>query len=426
MTALPESWRVAKLGDTLEVLIDHRGKTPAKLGGAFVEAGVPAISAIHVKDGAIDWSQRERYVTEEMYARWMPERLRTGDVLMTSEAPLGSLALVPSDAPLVLSQRLFGMRGDPSCLDNRYLRWFLESPVGREQLEARSSGSTVTGIRQAELRQLDVPLAPLAEQQRIAETLDDYLSRLDAADTYLSAAEQRADRMKWRAAELALANAGGAEVQLGEIASVRNGIFVSRPGMRPNGVPILRIGAIRPLSLDLGDLRYSERTESELGEADRLLVPGDILFTRYNGNPRFVGACAVVPPDAPALTYPDKLIRVRLVDDEVLPSFVALACSVGTSRATIQASVRTTAGQAGISGRDLKAVRLRLPDLDSQKAAVAAANDSGVAATRLASATIAARARSSALRRSLLTAAFSGRLTGESVDLPEIEERANA
>jgi type I restriction enzyme S subunit len=62
----PCRWRSVALGTVLEHLIDHRGKTPAKLGGNWTTQGVPAISAIHIKNGKIDWSRRERYVTEEM------------------------------------------------------------------------------------------------------------------------------------------------------------------------------------------------------------------------------------------------------------------------------------------------------------------------------------------------------------------------
>jgi type I restriction enzyme S subunit len=223
-----------------------------------------------------------------------------------------------------------------------------------------------------------------------------------------------------------VSTAGGREVRLGEIASVRNGIFVSRPGSEPNGVPILRIGAVRSLSLDLSDLRYSERTEEDLRESDGLAQPGDLLFTRYNGNPRFVGACAAVPDDAPVLTYPDKLIRVRVTDDAALSEFVALACSVGAARAEIQASVRTTAGQAGIAGRDLKNVTLKLPDLKVQRTAIRAASESGVAAIRLSHELAIAQRRAAALRRSLLAAAFSGRLTSAESALSAAEEMIRA
>jgi len=163
--------RELPLGELLDVIIDHRGKTPKKLGGDFTETGVPVVSAIHIKDGRIHWHERFRYVSPEMYKRWMPVPLRTGDVLVTSEAPLGEVSQVPSDDPLVLSQRLFALRGKAEILDSTYLRYFLQSPDAQHRLRMRATGTTVTGIRQSELVKVLVPLPLLEEQRRIVGVL---------------------------------------------------------------------------------------------------------------------------------------------------------------------------------------------------------------------------------------------------------------
>lgn len=337
-----------------------------------------------------------------------------GDVLITKMGePPGDAAVYTGTQPAVITADCIRLRPIDD-FDPRFIALAMQAPAVKRQVELITSGIAQRKVSLARFRSgLSIPVPPLEEQRRIVDILDDHLSRLDATDAYLAAAVHRAESLRWRAALDAVTFAGGLEVRLGDIASVRNGIFVSRPGSLPNGVPILRIGAVRSLALDLSDLRYSERSEDDLRDADGLALPGDLLFTRYNGNPRFVGACAVVPPDAPTLTYPDKLIRVRIAGASALPTFVALACSVGDTRAQIQACVRTTAGQAGISGRDLKSVTLRLPAADVQETVVAAARESGSASIRLTRDVEAARRRAAALRRSLLAAAFSGRLTGD-------------
>lgn len=157
--------------------------------------------------------------------------------------------------------------------------------------------------------------------------------------------------------------------------SVRNGIFVSRPGVEPNGVPILRIGAVRPLRLDLDDLRYSGQSAEELRSGDSLVLPGDLLFTRYNGNAELVGACASVPEAASILTYPDKLIRVRVNRKVVLPDFVAYAFSWHETRARVRQHAKTTAGQVGISGGELKKIKIPVPPLEEQSRIVAALDE---------------------------------------------------
>jgi type I restriction enzyme S subunit len=161
---------------------------------------------------------------------------------------------------------------------------------------------------------------------------------------------------------------------LGEIASsVKNGIFVSRPGADPDGVPILRISAVRAMQLNLNDVRYSKKSFGDLLPEGTLLEPGDLLFTRYSGNPDYVGACARVPEGIGDLTYPDKLIRVRL--SGVDSRYVAAVFASPTVRASINSVLRTTAGQVGISGSALKGVRVPVPPLAEQWRIVTALED---------------------------------------------------
>lgn len=155
---------------------------------------------------------------------------------------------------------------------------------------------------------------------------------------------------------------------LGELAtSVKNGIYVSRPSAEPNGIPILRIGAVRPMHLSLDDLRYTGMSLAEVQRNDGLVRPGDLLFTRYSGNPRLVGACARVPDHSPIVAYPDKLIRVVLSAEEVDSRFISYAWISSKVQAQVRSRIKTTAGQTGISGSSLKSIRLPLPPLAEQR-----------------------------------------------------------
>lgn len=159
-----------KLGDALETLIDHRGKTPKKLGGDWTRCGHRVVSALNVKDSRVDLNDHH-YVDHAMYRRWMPVPLAAGDVLLTSEAPLGEVAFLASAQPWCLGQRLFALRGRNGLLDGRYLFYLLQSGPVREQLMSRASGSTVSGIRQSELVKVQLALPPVSEQREVATTL---------------------------------------------------------------------------------------------------------------------------------------------------------------------------------------------------------------------------------------------------------------
>lgn len=161
---------------------------------------------------------------------------------------------------------------------------------------------------------------------------------------------------------------GWTETSVGEIAaSVKNGISVSRPGTDPAGVPILRISSVRALALDLSDVRYAELDAAALGNSGALLREGDLLFTRYNGNPEYVAACARVPALPGPLTYPDKLIRVRVNQFECDPRYMAIAMASPAVREQVRELCRTTAGQVGISGASIRKIRFPLPPVAEQQ-----------------------------------------------------------
>jgi hypothetical protein len=153
--------------------------------------------------------------------------------------------------------------------------------------------------------------------------------------------------------------------KLGDLAlEVRNGISAKPDG--DSGTRILRISAVRPMALNTGDTRFLQGAASAW-EAYRLRAD-DLLFTRYNGNPSLVGVCGrVAAATQDLLVYPDKLIRVRLDTQLALPSFVERAVHVGESRAFIDGKTKTSAGQVGISGADLKDVPIRLPPINEQR-----------------------------------------------------------
>jgi type I restriction enzyme S subunit len=116
---------------------------------------------------------------------------------------------------------------------------------------------------------------------------------------------------------------------------------------------------VRAFALDLEDVRYLSGAPSDYVVS--LIEPRDLLFTRYNGTRSLVGVCAIVPDINKAIVHPDKLIRARPLPIVAVPAFIALAANVGASRQFIEQRIRTTAGQAGVSGSDVKELPVPLP-----------------------------------------------------------------
>lgn len=160
----PSDWQTVPLEECMSAVIDYRGKSPHK-----TTSGVPLITAKIVKGGRIE--NPEEFIAEGDYTEWMRRGLpQAGDILITTEAPLGEIAQL-DDRKVALAQRLITLRGKPGFLDNTYLKFLMQSQFVQEQLRARSTGTTVLGIRQSELRKVSLLVPPFDEQRAIAHVL---------------------------------------------------------------------------------------------------------------------------------------------------------------------------------------------------------------------------------------------------------------
>ena len=406
MSWLPCGWSSAPLGEVCTVV---SGATPKTANSALWGGDVAWVTPDDLSE---DHSQTvfggRRTLTGPGLASCSARLFPAGSVMFSSRAPIGYVAIAGVE---MATNQGCKTAVPPASIASNYLYWHLVWST--PEIESRASGTTFREISGKRFAETMLRWPRIDEQRRIVEILEDHLSRLDAADAYLEAVAVRSTALRWRRVHQLLSEAGGTELSLGALAkSIKNGIFVSRPGQTAVGVPILRIGALRQLNLDVTDLRYTGLNEEDVAARGALLRADDLLFTRYNGNPKYVGACAVVPPGLGPITYPDKLIRVIVDLGIALPGFVALACSVGAARRQIQAAVKTTSGQAGVSGADLRKVLVSVPSIATQQVIIQAASETSEAGKRMGEAAEAGTRRSAALRRALVHAAFTGRLTG--------------
>ena len=164
--------KVVSLEECLEKVIDYRGRTPKKLGKDWLKDGeYRAISANNVKfDGLI----REESIyrgDEELYKLWMKDEVERGDILLTSEAPSGQAMIWNSDEKIILSQRLYALRVNKNLVDNNYLKYFIQSPIGQKSIVRNNSGSTVSGISAKTFKNIKILIPDLEKQQAISKIL---------------------------------------------------------------------------------------------------------------------------------------------------------------------------------------------------------------------------------------------------------------
>ncbi len=157
------------LEDCMDAIIDYRGKTPTKSS-----SGIPLVTARVIKDGR--FLPFTEFIEESEYDKWMRRGIpRPGDIVLTTEAPLGEVAQL-GNQKIALAQRVITLRGKDRVLDNTFLKYLLLTDQFKHQLDGRATGTTVTGIKQSELRKLTLTLPSFQIQKSIAHilgTLDD-------------------------------------------------------------------------------------------------------------------------------------------------------------------------------------------------------------------------------------------------------------
>lgn len=161
---MASDWCELTLEESMDAIIDYRGKTPKK-----TDSGIPLITAKIIKSGRIETVNE--FISEDDYDTWMRRGIpNEGDVVMTTEAPLGEIAQLDG-RKIALAQRVITLRGKKDILDNTFLKYLMISEYVQHQLDGRGTGTTVKGIKQSELRKVMLKFPSFIEQKAIAHIL---------------------------------------------------------------------------------------------------------------------------------------------------------------------------------------------------------------------------------------------------------------
>ncbi len=163
---IPVHWEVRGL-TKCTTRVDYRGATPTKSA-----EGVFLVTARNIKNGQIDYEASREFIPEEEYAHVMRRgKPKVGEVLFTTEAPLGEVARVDNE-DIALAQRIIKFSSSIEQLTNDYLAYWMYSGAFQRDVLSRATGSTALGIKASKIVELKCLLPPEIEQKRISELLD--------------------------------------------------------------------------------------------------------------------------------------------------------------------------------------------------------------------------------------------------------------
>ena len=439
MTELSKGWEWATLDD----LAIGSGITDGPFGSNLKSAhytsdGPRVVRLQNIGDGR--FNDEQAHISSEHYAQLVKHAVEPGDVLVAS---LGKVLPRACVAPSTLGPAIVKadcIRVRPSDLvAGTYLMHALNSPSTRARVTESIKGVGRPRVNLGDLRALPLPIAPRSEQERIVAAIEEAFSKVDAGEAGLRTVRQLLRRM--RDAVLAAAVTGRLVPQdpsdtpanklladLGvERASeppedlpatwttVRLGDLVSEPlangksvRSRPGGFPVLRLTCLKGSGIDLAERKDGDW---EARDAASVLVHrGDFFVSRGNGSLNLVGRGGLVVDQPDPVAYPDTLIRVRVPGHVLAPALLALVWNAPIVREQLEPRARTTAGIYKVNQSMLSDVWLPLPPPEEQLRLVVEVERQMLFLEACERAVEAGLERSAALRRSVLKAAFEGKL----------------
>ncbi|HET9374820.1 MAG TPA: restriction endonuclease subunit S [Chthoniobacterales bacterium] len=279
--------------------------------------------------------------------------VKSGDVLVSMTRPnLNAIALVSKEFNGQIASTGFDVLR-PLLVEPSWIYYLVRTPKFIDAMSTSVQGALYPAVRAKDIRNFEVPLAPLAEQKRIVKKLNALVGKISASRDRL----ERVPRILNRFREAVLEAAASGQLTgvkeswktlpFGDlIQNIRTGT-TAVPTNTPSRYRVLRSSSVRPLEVDIADFRYV--TEDQSVKEQNFLAVDDILFTRLSGSIEYVGNCARVHSlPAEGMQYPDRLFRARL-KDPALARYIEIAFGSSAVRKQIEARVKSSAGHQRIS-----------------------------------------------------------------------------
>jgi len=451
---LPCCWHWSNLGDIISYI--GSGITPKGGKAVYQSSGIPFIRSQNVYPGNLRLED-VAYINAELHESMSRTHILPNDVLLNiTGASIGRSAVIPpffKDGNVnqhVCILRLF------SQIDSNYISWFLNSPLGQKQIMDSQFGVTRQGLNYSQARMLQVPLAPLAEQQRIVARIEELFSRMDAGVKALQKAKVQLQRYRqsvlkaavegrlteeWRKAHPDVEPAENllrriAEKQhngkrktnellncdlyellnlpetwtwtrIGDISEQIQYGTSEKAGEDPIGIPVIRMGNIQEGKLAFEKLKYMPNDFPEVNKF--ILRDGDVLFNRTN-SAELVGKTAVYKNYHAKSVFASYLIRIAVDKTVYNPDFLSYFINSTYGRKYIAAVVSQQVGQANVNGTKLASMTIPLPSIEEQAKTVEHVERNIFESAETEVNIVRIQSHTDYLRQSILKHAFEGKL----------------
>ena len=406
MSVLPEGWVQSTVGEVCSIQLG-RQRSPKNHQGPHMR---PYLRSANVTWRGIDVSDVKEMNFDPTEVPTF--ELAAGDILLNeasgSPGEVGKPAVWRGEVPGACFQNTL-LRVRSKELDERFLYWHFYGAAFSGRFGEAGRGVNIRHLGKRGLETFPLPVPPLPEQRRIVAAIDEHFSRLDAAEAYLEAALRRLAALREVATARLFSSEEWGWTTLGEIADVRGG--VTKDSKRQDDPDFVEVPFLRVANVQRGYLNLSEmktiRVPRVKAEALALEV-GDVLFNE-GGDRDKLGRGWVWDGQVDDCIHQNHVFRARLLSDDFDPRFVSTHGNTWGKR-WFERNGKQTTNLASLNLTTLKRFPVPAAPMAEQQEIVGKLRRLEADTGRAEQDVTIARRRGAALRRSVLAAAFSGRL----------------
>lgn len=260
------------------VVVDCPHSTPK-----WTANGKIVIRNKNIKHGKIDFSSPS-YTDDEHFAQRIKRaKPQPGDIIITREAPIGDVGMIPENTECCLGQRMVLLRANQSVCDNFYLLYSLQSLYVQHQISwSEGTGTTVSNLRIPHLEQIQIPYLPLEQQAKISSVLRALEEKIENNRRLNDNLEQQAQSYFQ---ELFVDNADP-EWAIGTISDLGTVVGGSTPSKaKPEYYTESGIAWITPKDLSINKSKFVSHGENDITElglknsSAAIMPEGTVLFS---------------------------------------------------------------------------------------------------------------------------------------------------
>ena len=277
-------WEIKKLRDVCVIFED----------GDWIESkdqsheGIRLIQTGNIGNGIFkDREEKARFISVNTFNRLKCTEIFEGDCLISRlPDPVGRTCIIPdTNSRMITAVDCTIIRFDRKTIIPALFVYFSLSKEYQSQINSQISGATRQRVSRNNLGQIELPLPPLPEQQRIVAILDEAFAAIAKAKANAEQNLKNAKELFDSYLQSVFANKGEdwEEKVLSEICEVKDGTHDS-PKYLKHGIPFITQKNIRPNGLTFTDTKYISESDHNKFYKRSNVAYGDILISMIGAN----------------------------------------------------------------------------------------------------------------------------------------------